>query len=490
MPITSQGTTIVTWVYEDANGNISTQTQNVIIDDITAPVVDVADLEDVTAECSVDVLTAPTATDNCDGTVTGTTTTVLPITTQGTTVVTWSFEDSEGNITTQTQTVVIIDTTAPVADVADLEDVTAECSVDTLVAPTATDNCAGQVIGVTTTVFPITAQGNTEVTWTFTDNEGNISTQTQNVIIDDVSAPVADITDLEDVTAECSIDSLSAPTATDNCSGTITGTTTTSFPITVQGTTVVTWSFTDSSGNTSTQTQNVIIDDITIPTVITQDITVLLDANGEALISPLDIDDGSVDNCEGELTFELDILLFTCDDVGDNIVTLTVTDANGNSDSLEAIVTVENDFEDVDGDGILDNCDPEILDDIDQDGVADDVDNCPDVYNPDQSDIDGDGIGDVCDQVEINISEAITPNGDGINDTWFINNIVNYPNCVIRVYNRWGQEIFYTVGYQNDWNGHYENKSGSLPDAASYYYQIDLDGNGSLDYDGWIYITK
>ena len=71
-------------------------------------------------------------------------------------MVTWSFEDSEGNITTQTQTVVIIDTTAPVADVADLEDVTAECSVDiTLVAPTATDNCAGQVIGVTTTVFPI-----------------------------------------------------------------------------------------------------------------------------------------------------------------------------------------------------------------------------------------------------------------------------------------------------------------------------------------------
>ena len=113
---------------------------------------------------------------------------------------------------------------------------------------------------------------------------------------------------------------------------------------------------------------------------------------------------------EGESTFELDISLFTCDDVGDNIVILTVTDANGNSDSLEAIVTVENDFDDVDNDGILDNCDPEILDDTDQDGVADDVDNCPDVYNPDQSDIDGDGIGDVCDQVEINISEAITLN--------------------------------------------------------------------------------
>ncbi|MDA9761261.1 gliding motility-associated C-terminal domain-containing protein, partial [Flavobacteriaceae bacterium] len=248
--------------------------------------------------------------------------------------------------------------------------------------------------------------------------------------------------------------------------------------------------FTDNSGNVSTQTQNVIIEDVTVPIVVTQDITVFLDSNGEALITPSDINDGSVDNCDGELTFDLDITLFTCDDVGDNIVTLTVTDVNGNSDSLQAIVSVENDFEDTDNDGILDNCDPQILDDIDQDGIEDSVDNCPEIYNPDQSDIDGDGIGDVCDQIDINVSQAITPNGDGVNDTWFINNIVNYPNCIIRVYNRWGQEVFYTVGYQNDWNGHYENKSGSLPDSASYYYQIDIDGNGSLDQDGWIYITK
>jgi len=438
----------------------------------------------------VDSLTAPTATDNCSGSITGTTTTVLPITDQGTTVVTWTYVDAEGNVTTQTQTVVIIDTTAPVADVAALADVTAECSVESLTAPTATDNCAGSITGTTTTAFPITAQGVTEVTWTYIDTEGNISTQTQNIVIEDTTAPVADIADLDDVTAECSVDSLTAPTATDNCSGSITGTTTTTFPVNAQGTTVVTWTFTDSSGNVSTQTQNVVIEDVTIPIVITQDITVFLDANGEAFITANDIDDGSVDNCDGDLTYDLDIALFTCDDVGDNLVTLTVTDVNGNSDSLEAIVTVENDFEDVDNDGILDNCDPEILDDIDQDGVGDLVDNCPETYNPDQSDIDGDGLGDVCDIVDINISNAITPNGDGVNDTWFINNIWEYENCVIRVYNRWGQEVFYTVGYQNNWDGSYDDKSGTLPDAASYYYQIDLDGNGSLDREGWIYITK
>ncbi|MDG1015176.1 MAG: hypothetical protein P8O09_08170, partial [Flavobacteriaceae bacterium] len=89
------------------------------------------------------------------------------------------------------------------------------------------------------------AQGTTVVTWTYTDGEGNTSTQTQNVVIDDTTAPVADASSLSDVTGQCSVTSLTAPTATDNCSGTVTGTTTTSLPITAQGTTVVTWTYTD-----------------------------------------------------------------------------------------------------------------------------------------------------------------------------------------------------------------------------------------------------
>ena len=490
LPITTQGTTVIVWTFDDGNGNTSTQTQNVVIDDTTAPVANASSLSDVTAQCSVDTLTAPTATDNCSGTVTGTTTTSLPITAQGTTVVTWTYTDAEGNTSTQTQNVVIDDTTAPVADASSLSDVTAQCSVDTLTAPTATDNCSGTVTGTTTTSLPITTQGTTVIVWTFDDGNGNTSTQTQNVVIDDTTAPVADASSLSDVTAQCSVDTLTAPTATDNCSGTVTGTTTTSLPITAQGTTVVTWTFDDGNGNTSTQTQNVVIDDTTAPVAITQDITVTLDANGEVLISVTDINDGSFDNCNGTLTYELDITLFTCDNVGENIVNLTVTDASGNQDSLAAIVTVINDFEDTDNDDIPDNCDDEILPDFDGDGVEDSIDNCPETYNPDQSDIDNDGIGDVCDLVDINISEAITPNGDGINDTWFINNIQNYPNSIIRVYNRWGQEVLYVIGYQNDWDGVYKDKAGSLPDSASYYYQIDLDGNGTLDYDGWLYITK
>ena len=55
--------------------------------DVTDP--DTPTLDDVTAECLVEVYT-PTTTDNCAGTINGTTSTTFPITTQGTTVVTWN----------------------------------------------------------------------------------------------------------------------------------------------------------------------------------------------------------------------------------------------------------------------------------------------------------------------------------------------------------------------------------------------------------------
>jgi len=80
----------------DGNGNTSTANQNVIIDDTIAPVTPT--LTAVTAECEVTSLTAPTAVDACEGTITGTTTTTFPISTQGTTVVTWTFDDGNGNI--------------------------------------------------------------------------------------------------------------------------------------------------------------------------------------------------------------------------------------------------------------------------------------------------------------------------------------------------------------------------------------------------------
>jgi hypothetical protein len=246
------GSTSVTVSANNGCGSAATCTFDVVVEDTEAPVPSVLLLEDVIAECSA-TLTAPTAVDNCAGTITGSTSTVFPITTPGTTIVSWTFDDGNGNIVTLQQNVILGDVTAPTVPI--LVDVIGECSA-IVFSPTATDNCAGSIIGTTTTFFPITSLGTTVVTWTFDDGNGNVSTADQNVIIEDNTAPIVPV--LSDITAECSA-TASAPSTTDNCSGTITGTTTTVFPITAPGTTVVTWIFDDGNGNTSTATQNVIV---------------------------------------------------------------------------------------------------------------------------------------------------------------------------------------------------------------------------------------
>ncbi|NQZ34608.1 MAG: hypothetical protein HRT58_03050, partial [Crocinitomicaceae bacterium] len=190
--------------------------------DNTPPVPDLVTLPNVTAQCTVTSLTAPTASDNC-GIVSVSNNATLPITTQGTTVVTWTYNDGNGNTSTQTQNVVINDATAPVPNLASLTDVTSQCGVTSLSSPTATDNCGGVVTVTNNATLPITALGTTVVTWTYTDVNGNSSTQNQNiVIVVDVTAPVPNASSLSDLTAQCSLTALTAPSATDNCGGTVT----------------------------------------------------------------------------------------------------------------------------------------------------------------------------------------------------------------------------------------------------------------------------
>lgn len=95
------------------------------------------------------------------------------------------------------------------------------------------------------------------VTWTFFNGGGNTTTATQNITIaNDSQPPIAP--NLNALSGLCSVTPL-VPTAYDSCAGNILGTTSTTFPITTAGTTLVTWSFVDPSGFTSTATQNVTV---------------------------------------------------------------------------------------------------------------------------------------------------------------------------------------------------------------------------------------
>ena len=71
----------------------------------------------------------------------------------------------------------------------------------------------------------------------------------------------------------------------------------------------------------------------------------------------------------------------------------------------------------------------------------------------------------------IDIFNAFSPNGDGANDVWNIGQIERFPTCQIEVFDRWGQSVFKSVGYEQPWDGTYKGKY--LPTAA-YYYVIEL----------------
>lgn len=82
-----------------------------------------------------------------------------------------------------------------------------------------------------------------------------------------------------------------------------------------------------------------VLPDVEAPTVVTSAITVSLDQNGTTTITPAMVDGGSTDNCS-IATRTLDLSSFSCDQFGENTVTLTVTDAAGNTASGTASVTV------------------------------------------------------------------------------------------------------------------------------------------------------
>lgn len=82
---------------------------------------------------------------------------------------------------------------------------------------------------------------------------------------------------------------------------------------------------------------------------------------------------------------------------------------------------------------------------------------------------------------------TFTPNGDGNNDTWYIGNILKYPNNRLDIYNRNGKLIFKANGYANLWDG--KTYLGEELPAATYFYIMDLrDGAGTVH--GTVSIVK
>ncbi|RMD96295.1 MAG: LamG domain-containing protein, partial [Bacteroidetes bacterium] len=103
---------------------------------------------------------------------------------------------------------------------------------------------------------------------------------------------------------------------------------------------IVTLTVTDNNGNSNTCTANVTVEDNVNPTAICQNITVQLDANGNASITAAQVNNGSYDNC-GIASLAVSPSSFGCSNVGGNTTTLTVTDVNGNVNTCTATISLQ-----------------------------------------------------------------------------------------------------------------------------------------------------
>ncbi|WP_407265436.1 Ig-like domain-containing protein [Tenacibaculum maritimum] len=95
---------------------------------------------------------------------------------------------------------------------------------------------------------------------------------------------------------------------------------------------------------------------------------------------------------------------------------------------------------------------------------------------------------------DITIYNELTPNGDGDNDTFYIDAINKYPNNSLEIYNRWGNLVYSKKGYDNTFegisNGRVNISEGSKLPAGTYFYVLDLGKVGKEPLKGWLYINR
>lgn len=261
----ASGTYVITWRFTDAQGNVATQDQTVIIADTEAPVPMVAELSTLEAECELTVTQRPTAMDNCAQVVQATTSDPLYYDQQGTFFITWSYRDDSDNVTTQRQKVVIADTRQPEPAMADLPDLIETCEVGIEEKPVAWDECVGEIVATTEDPLYYNEVGEHAITWTYDDGHGNTYTQIQRIRVEDPTAPEPLVPQLPTLYGSCAVDAMAEHLAKDECAGIVTARPEGHTYFNEPGQYRVIWVYDDGNDNVTTQEQWVIIRDEEAP---------------------------------------------------------------------------------------------------------------------------------------------------------------------------------------------------------------------------------
>jgi hypothetical protein len=345
-PGTCEGQSILTrtWTATDECGNQSSQSQVITIQDTTAPVLDGVP-SDVTVECDA-VPDAPvvSATDNCSQAAVELTETTEAGACAGSynIVRTWKVTDDCGNQSSQTQTITVQDTTAPVLEGAP-DDQNTECdAVPEPTVVTATDNCSDPVVEMSESTEQGACEGQYVLTrtWTATDDCGNQSSQSQVIVVDDTTALILNGVPADE-TVECdAIPDLAEVTADDNCSEASIAVEETIEPGACEGSLIVTrtWTATDACANQSVHTQVITVQDTSPPVLagVPADTTV----ECHAIPDPPAVT--ATDNCsEATVTLTESSEPGGCGDSRTITRTWTATDDCGNQSSQSQVITVQ-----------------------------------------------------------------------------------------------------------------------------------------------------
>ncbi|WP_220399461.1 gliding motility-associated C-terminal domain-containing protein [Galbibacter sp. BG1] len=526
---------IRSWTATDCSNNSISHIQTITIEDNQPPMFVEALPQDVTLSCSdIPQPETLTATDNCDTNVEVVFSEETNQNDCGTASIirTWTATDCSNNSISHSQTITIEDNQPPMFVEALPQDVTLSCSdipqPETL---TATDNCDTNVEVVFSEETNQNDCGTASIirTWTATDCSNNSISHSQTITIEDTQSPMFVEALPQDISASCGEIPIAATlTAIDNCGNAI--------PVVFSEENTGddcnriikrTWSVVDCYNNSSSHTQTIMIQDIEKPELISDlDTEITVFNNNIPEIPNLNFQD----NCDPDVTISFEEISNFISEVENYEITRTwtVTDNCGNESIFIQTIFVR---------PMPSPAPPPSIDPVRvcvEDAVLDLQTFIPETYSTDGSwevvlgntsvnqgifnpnssalgfyeivytpteanrfeisiniEVHDECVVLPCNSIEnIMISKTITPNGDAYNEFFTVSGLDECGfKMMLEVFNRWGNIVYKSNDYQNDWNGYSNTGIGNanLIPTGTYFYVLTLIDSGFDPIKGYFY---
>ncbi|MBC2285721.1 LPXTG cell wall anchor domain-containing protein [Listeria booriae] len=340
---TKEGTYHVTYSVTDSDGNTTTKQVTVTVTSNDAPTITATD-HTLKKGAKFDPMADVTATDAEDGNLTKDikiTANDVDTSQEGTYHVTYSVTDSDGNTTTKQITVTVTSNDAPTIEATD-HTLKKGTTFDPMSEVSAADKEDGNVtkdIKITANDVDTNQEGTYHVTYSVTDSDDNTTTKQITVTVTSNDTPTIEATD-HTLKKGTTFDPMSEVSAADKEDGNVTKDikiTANDVDTSQEGTYHVTYSVTDSDGNTTTKEITVTVTSNDAPTITATDKTLKRGDTFDALAEV-----SAADKEDGDLTSDIQVIAndVNPDQEGTYSVTYSVTDSDNNTTTKQINVTV------------------------------------------------------------------------------------------------------------------------------------------------------